>query len=250
MAHFLPIIAPHCPEGDSGYTIIVNNSTGPDAHGATLSICLQHRHAAYFPLALIRLSTEFPTAPGRILFENHWAIWAAMFLVGVAAVWRGINTQRAMARNIGLTVLALTVIWIVTAWLVVTPYERLVNANDAIISAAAQDNVPTIMHYVATSATFGHWNYAQIQSGLTQRLKSAHITGNIIRSMTVRIRADQAVTKLVIWTSTRDYGPVITSWRLIWQDHPRPGNWRIMEVDLLSLNGHRARPDAVIPMPR
>ncbi len=215
-----------------------------------LTNTLQHLHTPFIPLAFIRLSTGFPTAPGRMIFENHWAIWAAMFLVGLAAVWRGVNTQRAIARNIGFAVLAVTVLWVVTAWLVVTPYERLVNANNAIISAAAHDNVPAIMHYVAKSATFGHWNYAQIQSGLTQRLKFAHITGNIIRSMTVRIRADQAVTQLVIWTSTRDYGPVITSWRFIWQDHPRPGNWRIMEVDLLSLNGHHARPDAVIPMPR
>ncbi len=211
---------------------------------------VEQPHIMMLPPALIRLSTGFPNAPGRILFENHWAIWAALLLVALAALWRGINTQRAMVRNTGLAVLAVTAIWVITAWLVVTPYERLVNANDAIVNAAAHDQVPKIMHYISRRATFGSWNYDQIQSGLSQRLKSAHISGNIIRSMTVRIRGDQAITQLVIWTSTRDYGPVITSWRFIWQDHPRPGNWRIMEVDLLSLNGHRAGPGAVIPMPR
>jgi hypothetical protein len=208
-----------------------------------------HFHDALGAAALIRLGTGFPTSLGRMLFENHWAIWAAMILIGLAAVWRGINTQHALTRNIGTAVLAITVIWIITAGLVVTPHERLIYANDAIVSAAADDNVPAIMHYISRSATFGRWNYAQIQSGLAGRLKSAHITDNIIRSMTVHTQANQAVTQLVIWTSTRDYGPVITSWRFIWQDHPRPGNWRIMEIDLLRLNGRRTRPDAVIPMP-
>ncbi len=207
-------------------------------------------HDTIRTLAYIRLGTGFPKSVGTLIFENHWAIWAAMFLFAVAAIWRGINTQQAILRNIAGTVLAVTIVWIVTAAMVVTPHERLVNANDAIISDAAHDDVPAIMRYVSRRATFGQWNYAQIQSGLTDRLKSAHITGNIIRSMTVHMRADQAVTHMVIWTSTRDYGPVITSWRFIWQDHPRPGNWRIMEVALLAINGHRARPGAVIPMPR
>ena len=138
-----------------------------------------------------------------------------------------------------------TVIGVITAWLVVTPYERLVNADDAIIRAAEHDQVPTVMQYVSRRATFGSRNYAQIQSGLAERPKSAHIAGNIIRSTTVRTRENHAITRPVIWASTRDYGPVVTTSRLIWQDHPRPGNWRIMEVDLLRLDGHRARPDAV-----
>lgn len=201
-------------------------------------------------LAYIRLGAGFSKSVSAIIFENHWAIWAAMFLCAIAAIWRGFNTQWAALRNIGGAILAVTLLWIFTAVLVVTPHERLVNANDAIIRAAAHGDVPAIMRYVSRRATFGQWNYAQIQSGLADRLKSAHITGNIIRSMSVQMRGDQAVTHMVIWTGTRDYGPMTTSWRFIWQDHRRPGNWRIMEVDLLAINGHRARPGAVIPMPR
>ena len=207
-------------------------------------------HDTISSIAYIRLGTGFPKSVSAVIFENHWAIWAAMVLFALAAIWRGINTRQAITRNIGGAILAVTVIWILIAALVVTPYERLVYANDAIISAAAHDDVPAVMRYVSRRATCGRWKYAQIQSGLTDRLKSAHITGNIIRSMTVRMQAGQAVTHMVLWTGTRDYGPVITSWRLIWRDHPRPGNWRIMEVDLLAVNGRRRRPDAVIPMPR
>lgn len=201
-------------------------------------------------IALIRLGTGFPAGPGRMLFENHWAIWAAMLLVGVAGAWRGINTQRAMVRNFGAGLLALTLLWILAASMTVTPYERLVNANTTIIRAAADDDIPTIMQYVSKRAIFGRWHYARIQTGLAVRLKSAHITNNIIRSMSVRMLAHQAITQLVIWTTTRDYGPIVTSWRLIWQDHHRPGNWRLMEVDLLAINSHRMGPDAVIPIPR
>lgn len=201
-------------------------------------------------LAYIRLGAGFPKSVSAIIFENHWAIWAAMLLCAIAALWRGLNTQRPALRNIGCAILAVTLLWIFTAVLVVTPHERLVNANDAIVSAAAHDDVPAIMRYISQRATFGQWNYVQMQSGLADRLKSAHITGNIIRSMSVQMRGNQAVTHMVIWTSTRDYGPVTTSWRFIWLDHRPPGNWRIMEVDLLAINGHRARPGAVIPMPR
>lgn len=201
-------------------------------------------------LALIRLGTGFPTGLGRILFQNHWAIWAAMALVGVAGAWRGINAQSSRLRNLGAGLLAMTVLWAFVAWMVVTPYERLVHATTTIISAAAHDDIPTIMRYVSKRAIFGRWNYAHIQTGLAVRLKSAHVTDNILRSMTVRMRGNQAVTQLVIWTTTRDYGPIVTSWRLIWQDHHRPGNWRVMEVDLLAINDHRMGPDAVIPIPR
>jgi hypothetical protein len=183
-------------------------------------------------------------------FENHWAIWAAMLLIGIAGLWRGINTGQISVRNFGAIFLGCTLLWICVAWAVVTPHERLVNANDAIVGAAARADIPAIMQYVSHRAIFGRWRYAQIQSGLTERLKRVHITDNIIRSMSVQIRGGQAVTRLVVWTTTQDYGPVVTSWRFIWQDHHRPGNWRIMEVDLLAINGHRARPDAVIPMPR
>ncbi len=209
-----------------------------------------HPHGVIRSLGYIRLSTGFPRSTGAIIFENHWAIWAAMLLLAIAAIWRGINTRQALVRNIGGVILAVTMIWILTATLVVTPHERLVNANDAIISAAAHDDVPAVMRYISHRAIFGQWKYAQIQSGLANRLKAIHITGNIIRSMTVHMQAGQAVTHVVIWTSTRDYGPVITSWRFVWQDHPRPGNWRIREVDLLAINGRRTRPDAVIPLPR
>ena len=225
----------------------------PDSRTAMeckLFASILNAHAMISTIAYIRLGTGFPKSVSAIIFENHWAVWAAMLLLAFAAVWRGINTRQAITRNIGGVILAVTVIWILIAALVVTPYERLVYANDAIISAAAHDDVPAIMRYVSRRATFGQWKYAQIQSGLADRLKAAHITGNIIRSMTVRMQADQAVTHMVVWTSTRDYGPVITSWRLIWQDHPRPGNWRIREVDLLAINGRRRPPDAVIPMPR
>ena len=207
-------------------------------------------HGTISPLVYIRLGMGFPKSVSAIIFEYHWAIWAAMLLLAIAAIWRGINTRQALVRTIGGVILAVTMIWILTATLVVTPHERLVNANDAIISAAAHDDVPAVMRYISHRAIFGQWKYARIQSGLANRLKAIHITGNIIRSMTVHMQASQAVTHMVIWTSTRDYGPVITSWRFVWQDHPRPGNWRIREVDLLAINGRRTRPDAVIPLPR
>ncbi|MGC8624589.1 MAG: hypothetical protein ACP5I8_01555 [Phycisphaerae bacterium] len=213
-----------------------------------LLLPLAHADARIGMLALLRLGTGFPSGLGRILFENHWAIWGAMLLLGGAGLWQGINMRRTVMRNVGVGILAALVLWITAAWMVVTPYERLVNANTAVISAAARDDVPAIMRYVSKRAICGQWNYAQIQSGLAVRLKMAHITHNIIRTMAVRIIKNQAITHLVIWTSTRDYGPVVTVWRLVWQDHHRPGNWRIMEVDLLRINGHRERSGAAIPM--
>ncbi len=216
----------------------------------TLLFFFPYTHVALRAVALLRLGAEFPSGLGGILFENHWLIWAALLLLGVAGLWQGINLQRAVVRNVGIGILSVLAIWITMAWLVVTPYERLVNANTAVVKAAARNNVPAIMHYVSRRAIFGRWNYAEIQSGLAVRLKMAHITDNIIRTMAVHIMKNQAVTRLVIWTSTRDYGPVVTVWRLVWLDHHRPGNWRIMEVDLLRINGHRERSDASIPMPR
>lgn len=200
-------------------------------------------------IALIRLGRGFPSGLGNALFENHWGIWAALLLVGAAGIWHGLHTRNAKVRNAGVGILVMLLLWIIIAGMVVTPFERLVNANHAIIDAAARDDVPMVMKYVSKRAVFGQWRNGAIQPALAERLAAVHITDNMIRSMSVHIMGNQATVRFVIWTSTRNFGPVVTSWRLIWRDHRRPGNWRIVEADLLRVNGHRMGPDAFIPPP-
>jgi hypothetical protein len=197
--------------------------------------------------ALIRFPAGMPSFLSS-LFEAHWLLWLTLLGVSAALFWRGgIQSNRRM-RLAGAIVFALGLLWMLSAWAVVTPRERLRNAVTSIVRAATRNDVARMIHFVAPHTLFDGWNRRRMKQQLRLRLAAAHITGNLIRLLKIRIKGRKAQTQLVVWTQTRNRGPFTTAWRLSWRDHSRPGNWRIVRVRLLRLNGQRLPPGAVPPM--
>ncbi len=198
-------------------------------------------------VAVIRLPASVNSwAAG--LFENHWFLWATLLLVAAALAWRGWDQANRRWLGAGAIIAALTALWFLIAALVVTPRERLIAANQAVVRAAANDNPAGILHFLAPTAVVGTWPRNRAGPEISIRLDAAHISSNFIRTLRVRIHGRRARVLLVVWTQTRDMGPFVTAWRILWRDHPRPGNWRIVQLDLLSVNSHALPPGASIPM--
>lgn len=196
-----------------------------------------------------RLSEHFPAFLWP-LFEFQPFFWLAMALPGIAALWIGYSRGRRQVAQAGWLILLLLAVWIAMAHVVVTPRERLEDRQNLLVSAAATSNIHNLMPFLAVNVQFGPWNRQEIKTELASRLTAAHITGNFIRSSATQIHGRQAVTRMTVWTQTRDFGPVLSSWRLIWRDGARPQNWRVVGIRLLRLNNHKLPPDSVVPFGR
>ncbi len=198
-------------------------------------------------IALIRFPAGMPTFLTPI-FETHWLLWLTLLGVSAALGWRGMTQPNRRLRLAGSIVFALSILWMFSAWAVVTPRERLRNAVTSIVRAATRNDVARMVHFVAPHTLFDGWNRRQMKQQLRLRLAAAHITRNLIRLLKIRMEGRVAQIQLVVWTQTRNMGPLTTAWRLSWRDHSRPGNWRIVRVRLLRLNGQRLPRGTVLPM--
>ena len=203
------------------------------------------------PMSLI--ATIFIRLPGNCpkfiwpIFEFQPFYWLALSLLAAGALWFGLHRAQRRSMRIGWMLLAILIVWIGVAWLVVTPRERLAARQNLVVRAAAKDHINTIMKIIAPGTFFGPWNHHEIRTQLSQRLAAAHITGNFIRFYRSDIRDRQAITRITVWTQTRDFGPVLSTWQFDWQDRSRPHNWRIIGIRLLSINHHNVPPGGVIP---
>ena len=196
---------------------------------------------------ILRLPSSYSSSIAAI-FESHWFIWTALLGVAGACIWRGLRDGHRRLMQVGAVVGGITIFWILLAWLVITPRERLITANQAVVRAAAHDDVAGIVHFLSPQAVVGTWPRSRVAAEVQIRLNAARISGNFIRMLKVRLHGKRARVRLVVWTQTRDWGPFITAWQLLWQDHARPGDWRIVRVSLLSVNSHPLSPGESIPM--
>ncbi len=196
-----------------------------------------------------RLWDQFPTVLWP-LFEFQPFFWLAVALPGMAALWICYSRGRRLVARAGWLILLLLAVWIAVAQVVVTPRERLEDRQNLLARAAAESNIHDLMLLLAPNVQFGPWNRQEMKTELASRLAAAHITGNFIRSSTNEIHGREAVTLIAVWTQTRDFGPILSRWRLTWQDEPRPENWRVVGLRLLQLNHHHMPPGSVIPLAR
>ncbi|MGC8560930.1 MAG: hypothetical protein ACP5O1_09660 [Phycisphaerae bacterium] len=191
---------------------------------------------------MIRLPESFPRALGDWLFLPHPLVYLAMAVVAVAFIWRWWHTRHTRLLIAGAGIFAATLIWAVMAWLVVTPGERLRGDLQQILSDAAHQDVVGIEQFLAPDVVFNDENRAGILSELNYRLSQVRITANYLRSIHMRRRGRSAQTNIVVLSIARNYGPLITRWRLIWRDHARPGHWQITQMQLQGMSNSQINP--------
>ncbi len=191
---------------------------------------------------MIRLPESFPRALGDWLFLAHPLVYIALAVVAIAFVWRWWHTRHTRFLIAGGGIIAATLIWALMAWLVVTPGERLRGDLQQILSDAAHQDVVGIEQFLAPDVVFNNQDRADIISELNYRLSQVRITANYLRSIHMRRRGRSAQTNIVVLSIARDYGPLVTRWRLIWRDHARPGHWQITQMQLQGISNSQTNP--------
>ncbi len=192
---------------------------------------------------MIRLSEAFPQALGDWLFHIHPMVLLVMVVVAIALLWRWQQTRNARLFMGGGSIVVAGILWVSIAWMVVTPGERLQSDIQNILNAATHQDTVKIAQYLSPNAVLDGWDKTQIVSELNYRLSHMRLTANYLRSMHMRRQGRHAQTNIVVLSIARNYGPFITRWRLIWQDHARPRSWQMTQLQLQSINNSNTSPE-------
>jgi hypothetical protein len=184
-----------------------------------------------------------------LLFENHYAWWIAMLLLGAVLIFVARSrTDRRLLRA-GQVVLALTLVWIVAARLIDTPAERLHAAHLALADATAKGDVDRILNYFEANFSVSagpvviqpDTTTPDARNLIAKNLKEYGIKETIFRAYEITLNADAtAVSRFTALTNADQ--PLLTTWRVSWDDVAGQ-DWRIHNATLVKIGDQEVRPD-------
>ncbi|MCL2647047.1 MAG: hypothetical protein FWD61_08590 [Phycisphaerales bacterium] len=191
-------------------------------------------------------SPEFlPESLTRLLFETQIWYWAFGIGAGVLLFVAGRNRASKPLIRSSIVIATITLIWMLLAWLVVTPTERLY-ATHAQLAATIQDknrqnetkgDLKQIFSYLTNDfecPQLGIKNLTEAKSLITAGLNQFHIKSNHIRAYQLQISNKTAQTQVTFLTES-DTGWTKTSWKLRWQDIAGD-DWKLRTAELKTLN--------------
>jgi hypothetical protein len=180
-----------------------------------------------------------PEAVMRLLFETQVWYWAFGIGVGLVLVGAGgSRASKAMVKS-GIATVAITVLWVLLAWLVVTPAERLyaVHAELAAATKEGGKGVERLFSHLASDfecQQLGVRNLSEAKSLIAARLEPLHVKSNYVRAYRSDVSGETART-LVTFLTESDMGLTKTSWELRWQDVPG-SDWKMRSAELKTVN--------------
>jgi len=202
------------------------------------SICHIIGQRAGFALAGLRISSTVPEGVAGLLFETHWAYWIPLILAGVAlAGFVRVGSQK-LARQVGAVMVMIGVLWMVLAFLVVTPGERLWTAHEQILAAAQGRDAKGIVDLLAPDFHFGSLDRAEMAKGLGTTLGFFRPRSNTVRYFEATVNGLTAESRINVLTTLDGTGgmpggPYLTKWQLEWVDLPGEGpqgGWHLSEI--------------------
>lgn len=200
-------------------------------------------------LAALRSPAFLPDSLASLLFENHWSYWIVALLAAAVLFYISNARQNARLRNISLALAALTGLWALLAFLILTPAERLYNAHTGLADAAKNGDVDRIVSYLAPNFQASVLDIPSIdvaREEISARLNTFGIQGSTIRYYKYTLHGHTAFTQFNILTQTSTAGPILTSWNLSWDDLPGE-DWRIRNAELTKIGDQDVSPGTIIP---
>jgi hypothetical protein len=200
-------------------------------------------------LGAIRAPEFLPDAFNGALFEAQWAYWVV--LAAAAGILWGVGRNRADRRmmRIGEIAAGVLLVWMVAAYSVDTPRERLYRAHTGLAEAAKRGDVDGILNYL--SPDFHSWalgveQTAQARDEIGARLKSDGVKGSTITEYHSDLSGRAAFTTLTLITDTDIAGPVKSTWHLSWDD-VAGADWRVRDAELVKLGDEAVGGERVLP---
>jgi len=142
-----------------------------------------------------------------------------------------------------------TIAWMLLAFTIDTPAERLYRAHTDLATAAKNGDVDRIVSYLEPNfqaAVLGVDKAGAAKEEIGTRLKTYGVKGSTIRSYKSTIAGPAAFTQMNVLTQTDIAGPVLTSWQLSWDDVPGE-DWRIRDVELVKIGDEAVGQGTVLP---
>lgn len=186
-------------------------------------------------LAELRAPRFLPESVNMVLFETQWLYWIAAVALAAILFHLGRLRQNRQLMRAGASLAVIWALWILSAYLLVTPRERLYQAHQTLAQAAQDNDVEKILSYFGADfqcSALAIEVPADAKEQIARRLKSYGIKSNTITSYRSDISGLSATTRLTLITQSSEVGPVKTTWEITWGDLPR-ADWRIERADLL-----------------
>jgi hypothetical protein len=199
-------------------------------------------------LLALRSPPFLPRPLTAFLFENHYLWWLAVLALGIVLILLARSRSNRQLLRSGQFTLALGILWILAAFLITTPAERLYNAHLALADATAKADVDRILSYFAPNFV-AHAGPVQIldstsspqaKNDIAAAIKLYGIKETYIRSynftLTSPTSATTNVTALTLAEQT-----LLTTWQVTWDDLPDQ-DWRIAQADLTKIGDQTIEP--------
>jgi len=203
-----------------------------DAHiiGQTFFATLAGIRAPTFPAG------SLPAAIVSELFESHFTAWIGCIVIGfILSKIAQMRRQRALAQT-ALTLVLLTTAWMLAAYLVDTPAERLLFAHKRLLAAAQRKDMGGIQSVLDEKFAFGPLDRAGLVKEVEASLKTFTIKSNMIRSYEAQLgdRQARSAISVVSQLDGTAAGTYLTQWQLVWQDYG--ADWQLERIDGWKLN--------------
>ena len=224
-----------------------------DISTQSIPIIIGHTPAIPFTsfqsLAALRSPAFLPDSVAEFLFATNVIYWIALAAVALAAVYVGRSRAQIGIFRTGLVLLAATAVWILSAYLIDTPRERLDAAHRAILHAAETKDAAAVVALLAPDFRSEPLNITRPetrQAVIAVILNVYHIRSNTITALKMELFPGGARSDIVVFTELEDLPMTKTRWQLEWIDDPA-SDWRLRSADLQAIND-QPMPDFKIPV--
>ena len=184
-------------------------------------------------------SPEFlPEALIRLLFETQIWYWAGGVGIGIILLMAGRNRASKPLLKSSLAVMAAMLVWMLLAWIIVTPAERLYAVHSDLAATVKEgDNMDRLFSHMTDDfecPQLGERSLAEAKAIIGAALDRLHIKNNHVRAYKSKISGKTALTQVTFMTES-ETGWTKTTWELHWLDMPG-GDWKIRVADFQTLN--------------
>lgn len=190
------------------------------------------------PIAAIRPPEFLGESVGEFLFAAPWAYLAVLAGLGALAVYVSRSRGGKGTLWAGVAMVSLAAIWAITAWLIVTPTERLTAAHEKLLSSLAAKDVGSVMTVLAEDFQAPQLSInssQQARPAIEMLLSRYPMRSNKISSVKTRINSKNATTTITIVTAFDSLPETNTAWTFEWEDQPA-GDWRLSTAHLETIN--------------
>jgi hypothetical protein len=191
------------------------------------------------PLAGIRSPAGLPESVSSTLFETHFLVWGICIIVAFILTRMGARRRQRSLAKAGFIIMMTTMLWMIAAYAVDTPAERLSAAHQRLLTAAQNKDIAGIKALLVPTFRFGPLDRDELASAVDASLKTFTIKSNVIRKYSSAVNDTHAGSEINV-LSTLDgsaAGTYLTKWELEWEDNAEDG-WRLGRIVKWYLNDH------------